>query len=237
MIALRPIRRIKRVATALQRYKRSRGFGIHSPFAFHFILRVLREKAPYYCYPQLVTKRRSAAGLLAGEDSRANVMSVKCMKMLLRLAAWFRPDTVLVLGDDCGLGVISLLSASSKTTAVTAGMGREAGVMLRPLASRVRPVSDVAAAVAAYGVMTESSFMLVNGESCSDMEAACSAAVAATEAGGIVVFRSLDTSAEAMRQWNRILGIMKWGMTFSNGKTGIIVARKHLPRQDFSLWF
>lgn len=57
MIALRPIRRIKRVATALQRYKRSRGFGVHSPFAFHFILRVLREKSPYYCYPQLVARR------------------------------------------------------------------------------------------------------------------------------------------------------------------------------------
>lgn len=225
------------MTTALQRYKRSRGFGVHSPFAFHFILRVLREKSPYYCYPQLMARRRSAIALMASERKHGQAMSVKCMKMLLRLSAWFRPSRVLVLGDDCGLGVISLLSASSKTTAVTAGMGREAGVMLRPLASRVLTAAGVADAVAAYGGMTESSFMLVNGESCSDMEAACSAAVAATEAGGIVVFRSLDTSAEAMRQWNRILGIMKWGMTFSNGKTGIIVARKHLPRQDFSLWF
>lgn len=49
--------------------------------------------------------------------------------------------------------------------------------------------------------------------------------------------RSLDTAPEAMRQWRRVVGAMKWGMTFSNGKTGIIVARKHLPRQDFSLWF
>lgn len=225
------------MATALQRYKRSRGFGVHSPFAFHFILRVLREKSPYYCYPQLVARRRSAMSLTAAERNHAPVMSVKCMKMLLRLSAWFRPSRVLVLGDDCGLGVTSLLAASSASTAVTDGMPGVAAVMLRQFASRVVAVDGVADAVAAYGCMAESSFVLVNGGGCNDLEAAADAAVAATEAGGIVVVRSLDTAPEAMRQWRRVVGAMKWGMTFSNGKTGIIVARKHLPRQDFSLWF
>ncbi|MDE6490118.1 MAG: hypothetical protein K2L49_03055 [Muribaculaceae bacterium] len=221
----------------MQRYKRSRGFGVHSPFAFHFILRVLMEKAPYYCYPQLVVRRRVALGLLADAGGHRDVISVKCMKMLLRLSAWFRPRRVLVLGDDCGLAVTSLLAASSSSTAVTTGGDGVTGMILRPLAPRTTVAPDIASAIDAYGAMTESSFVLVNGGDCPDLTAATAAAAMAVDAGGVVVFRSLDAGAGVMEQWNRLSESMTCGMTFSNGKTGIIVARKHLPRQDFALWF
>lgn len=142
-----------------------------------------------------------------------------------------------MLGDDCGLGVTSLLAASSASTAVTDGMPGVAAVMLRQLASRVVAVDGVADAVAAYGCMAESSFVLVNGGGCNDIEAAADAAVAAIEAGGIVVVRSLDTAARSHAAVAACGRRDEVGRTFSNGKTGIIVARKHLPRQDFSLWF
>ncbi|MCM1255920.1 MAG: hypothetical protein NC221_07365 [Duncaniella sp.] len=38
----------------IKRWWRSKGFGIHSPFAFYFILRVLREKLPYYAYSEIL---------------------------------------------------------------------------------------------------------------------------------------------------------------------------------------
>ena len=40
--------RMHRYRTALSRRHRSGGFGIHSPFAFNFVLNVLRERLPYY---------------------------------------------------------------------------------------------------------------------------------------------------------------------------------------------
>jgi hypothetical protein len=37
-------KRLKLYLTAMRRYNRSKGFGIHSPFAYTFVLRVLREQ-------------------------------------------------------------------------------------------------------------------------------------------------------------------------------------------------
>ena len=41
-----------------------RGDGVHSPFAFHFITRVVRNRRPYYCFEELrgeVKRRRKDA--------------------------------------------------------------------------------------------------------------------------------------------------------------------------------
>jgi hypothetical protein len=61
-------------------YRTSHGFGVHSPFAFHFITRVLREKLPYYDFVERVT---------APDD-----------RLLYRVANFFHPTTVCMLGAD-----------------------------------------------------------------------------------------------------------------------------------------
>ena len=37
----------------IKRQRSSRGFGIHSPFAYNFVMNVLREKYPYYAYDEI----------------------------------------------------------------------------------------------------------------------------------------------------------------------------------------
>lgn len=41
--------------TRLRRARVSRGFSVHSPFAYRFITWVLRERLPYYCFDTQVT--------------------------------------------------------------------------------------------------------------------------------------------------------------------------------------
>lgn len=40
----------------LKRLRSSRGFGIHSPFAYNFVLNVLRERYPYYAYDEIIER-------------------------------------------------------------------------------------------------------------------------------------------------------------------------------------
>ena len=47
-------RRIREIARWPRRYRTSSGFGVHSPFAFDFITKVLRDReAYYYAYPEI----------------------------------------------------------------------------------------------------------------------------------------------------------------------------------------
>lgn len=63
----------------LKRYRHTRGFGVHSPFAFRFITECIGEQWPYYAYDTLRTPRQRFA---------------------LRLGAYFQPDEIRALSPD-----------------------------------------------------------------------------------------------------------------------------------------
>ncbi len=62
----------------LARYRHSKGFGVHSPFAFRFITEVLGERCPYYDY-----------SLLGSAHQR----------LVYRIAARLQPSTYCTAGD------------------------------------------------------------------------------------------------------------------------------------------
>lgn len=68
----------------LKRAWRSRGFGIHSPFAFRFVTTVLRQQGEYYAYSDL---RRLTSGRKP-EFARCTLM--------FRLVCEFRPQSVIL---------------------------------------------------------------------------------------------------------------------------------------------
>jgi len=82
-------------ARAPQRAVRSRGFGVHSPFAFRFIREVLRQPYAYYCYSEI---SRAASDT---KDERV-------AKALFRLALFFREERMDVSGPISKAGQLAL---------------------------------------------------------------------------------------------------------------------------------
>jgi hypothetical protein len=65
-----------------KRWRHSKGFGIHSPFAYRFITEVLCQPLPYYSYSRI------------GSD--------KDLRLLVRLLAFFRPERIMIMSRNPG---------------------------------------------------------------------------------------------------------------------------------------
>ncbi len=90
-----PLRRLKR-------WWRSKGFGIHSPFAFYFVTRVLRERLPYYAYADI--DRMCAHSAVRSRE----------LKLLFRVACYFNPSDVMLAASVPSELADTLLLADSR---------------------------------------------------------------------------------------------------------------------------
>ena len=71
-----------------------RGDGVHSPFAFHFITRVVRNRRPYYCFEELrgeVKRRRKDA------KTCPPIHRVRTLELLFRTAHELEAKNILVV--------------------------------------------------------------------------------------------------------------------------------------------
>lgn len=103
-----------------QRLRHSRGFGIHSPFAFRFITEVLNERLPYYAYDRINST-------VAGHSARE-------WRTLFRVLVYFRPERVAVISvnPEFRREALSILHLAT-SQAVVAECAREADFIISDL--------------------------------------------------------------------------------------------------------
>ncbi len=238
--------RFRRYCTALRRYNRSRGFGIHSPFAFYFVRRVLREGCPYYAYENLNIYHSLAKRLISKHNATRNrLISLRIAKMLFRIACYFQPKDILQIGCCYGVSTMTLLEVSrlSHVTAVF-DPGHNCGIfesVTQPRHNRIAIADSLQSAIAQYAIKItngqQRGFVLIDNiptESINDVKnLACNI----IENGGVVIARNLSRSQPMKFLWKETCSSIIHGMTFSNYSIGIIVGLKHLPRQNYTLWF
>ena len=110
---------LRHYRTALRRLHRSRGYGIHSPFAFRFVRDVLRgRRCRYYADSELTAARRRLKR--RGADG---VPSSGMLRRLHRVVSHLQPSRVIIYGNPDQLTVMAVTLASARATQlhVTAG--------------------------------------------------------------------------------------------------------------------
>lgn len=253
--------RLRRYRTAFGRYKRGKGFGIHSPFAFGFVLKVLRERNPYYAYSNLESLRKLVISHTRHHFRHPRIISLKNAKIIFRVANYFNPLNVLQVGTSYGVSTVSVLSVSGKSHIylcepnladypVTANV-------LAEYSTRISHFTDVEAGIAAYeaamaisrknsGVAGQDEnvdwrkapFVLVNNIADEREYAEVSAFLSSLlKAEAVVVMRNLARSERVRLLWSKFCAEATFGMSFSNDKLAVFVVNRKLPRQDFSIWF
>lgn len=120
--------------------RNSKGFGIHSPYVFNLVTKIIHDYTPFYCYQEIENERHK---LLAnknkititdlGSGSKANsnctrtisniakhsLKPKKQAQLLFRLVNYFGSQNILEIGTSFGITTSYLASISSKSQVFT----------------------------------------------------------------------------------------------------------------------
>lgn len=97
-------------STFFQRIRTTKGYGVHSPFAFFFITKVINEKLPYNAYFD-ISHHLSKNAMDSKEITEIH-------HLLFRLVNFFQPQNILEIGLDKGISMLFLIAPSQKITCV-----------------------------------------------------------------------------------------------------------------------
>ncbi len=237
---------LTRYTSALGRMRRSRGYGIHSPFAFRFVLDVLCERLPYYAFGYIDELRHAVvAAVRTGFWRHPRVISAKNARMLFRITNYFNPRRILQVGTSYGVSSASMLAVDSRSRLWL----YEPHLDSYPVVARVLApyIERVTTGILLPGLIAEwraapgddEPFVLVNdlpgGEA--DYEAVSALLRDVIDGGGTVVLRNLSREVLMERLWDDCVAHGDRGQLFTNGKIAVVVASRKLQREVFTLWF
>lgn len=211
---------LKRTLKAPARISTGKGFGVHSPFAYAFITRVLREDLPFYAYSSQKSRYRRVRKTAVHHP----FLTLKRIKLLFRTINYFSPMSVLQIGSDNGLVTSALLDVSSTMEISRYGCDSE---YLSPQVTDYVAFSD-----AISGHFPDVVIVVTENE---DSEV-LSVLKKAIENESVIIFPCIDHNPQISQLWDGVNAVADYGMTFTNDRFGVLVARKKLPRQKFTLW-
>ncbi len=93
---------LERPFIRLVRFPHRRGYGVHSPFAFNLITRVIYERAPYYKYRDLHQAERQ---LSATKPKAWRGEPLRVKRLLFRLVNYARPRLIVDAGTPSAAGL------------------------------------------------------------------------------------------------------------------------------------
>jgi len=100
------IYRLSKTGTRLlYKIRHHKGHGIHSPFVFNFITRVIEEKAPYYAYDDIYNYLENFPEIKHNET--------KLNRFSFRVVNYFNAKKILELGAGDGINTLYITSVSS----------------------------------------------------------------------------------------------------------------------------
>ena len=236
--------KLKNIGTALSRYQASKGFGVHSPFAFKFILNVLDEKYEYYAYDKLQQLRINVVERTRRENGyKPRVISISEAAAIFRVANYYNPQLFLSIGSSYGVAAASMLAVSKRSRMFlyddnSAQNNAAAREILSGYGDRIVQGEDLQNTISGYITALGDNDMFVTVNNIADHDTATATALIDTAVSrrGVFIMRNIDSSRNMARLWQHCKQAMTYGMTFGNGKTAVMVLNPKLPRQDFEIW-
>lgn len=243
------------------RYRK--GFGVHSPFVFNLITKVIEERCPYYSFYdiELVRKqllfrddritypdRRQQGRLRSrtiGEIVEREAIKAKHGRLLFRLTNYFKPEYILQLGPSMGLSTLYLTSYASGLKCIALENVPEFASIARmtfekaarnPIDLRVGSYKDLLPK--ALEDMKRLDFVFFNTlyeqQNNSRLFEECLKHV---HDDTVFVFEGIKASRNMREFWQEVCGHPEVTVTIDLYSMGIVLFNKRLHKRDYIVYF
>ncbi|MDE7368611.1 MAG: hypothetical protein K2N08_02415 [Muribaculaceae bacterium] len=226
--------RIKRFITAPLRLRTSRGFGVHSPFAFSFIINVLKQHDSFYSY-STQNKRTVAA-----RNYAQNLPTKSLQHLIFRICNRFHPDVVFEIGHSSGLEAMAVLDYSSNCKLMSYDNRQPSELFINITErskDRITIVPNFRIGIEQYNNLTTESTPLVVVNRAQNNDTDRDFIISILDRDGVALFTDIQHDPVTKALWDEINDRLEThGMTFTNDRRGVIVGNPKLPRQCYRLW-
>lgn len=227
---------LKRYLNAWSRHHRSGGFGIHSPYAYHFVRNVWRQRLPYYAYSDLHALLETIKDSTTRQQRRElDMISEKEAKLLFRLTNFFNPQHILQAGAATGVESVAMMAANSQSRLRLYDPQLEqkplAVRVLQSQLDRVECYNDLNVAVDEMLAEADTSRLALINIPVDEV-----LLKRLLDAEVVVILRNLNHGQTLSDLFDACCDHMQSGQTYTNNKIAILNPNPKLQREDFLLW-
>lgn len=202
----------RRIWNWCRRFRYRCGYGVHSPSDFFLITSVIYEGLPYYAYDRL----KASSGLKSLPHYREKVN-----KLLFRLVNFFRPISLIEVGEGNGDSIRYMREACSSMKAVSLkGDGQEA--TLRQLKVELEKVKKLdflhIGHIAYYKDIFEMAYPYLHSQSC-------------------VVIGNIYMTKERKEWWSQLLADERVRISFDLYDIGLVLFEEKRFKQNYKVNF
>lgn len=235
---------LKRILIWLLRFRKRRGYGVHSPFAFNLITGVFYEKTPYYDYDYLrevvsKTRKKSKA------HWKRYLENYRIYELLFRLANYAEANTILEIGTSVGVSSIYLSCSRKNARFITLDEKSETNEMALSLFKNYSSKVDFRAGIAsdmlpqAIDELETIDFLLLHpgNYTLDSIQLMVEMCLDKSNPQSVFVIQDIYSSHAIKNWWHELVSDQRMGITFDLYDMGIIFFDKKKIKQDYRVNF
>lgn len=223
--------------------------GVHSPFVFDLVTNVIYTDKDYYAYKglerfreQLLRSDKLVDNLKISELA-ADALTPKYVKLLLRLANRFQPDTILEIGNSIGIETAYMASANSAAKIIKLESSKNLAVVLKEnfKALKLDNIAIVTEPLEKLPVVLDRlntlGFVFINMQSSEEVLNSFSQSLAKANENSVFVINDIAVSKEMKSVWEEIKNNDAVSVTVDLFQLGIVFFRREQVKEHFLIRF
>ncbi|WP_280744540.1 MULTISPECIES: SAM-dependent methyltransferase [unclassified Parabacteroides] len=225
-----------------RRLRYRKGHGVHSPFVYNLITKVIEERSPYYCFDDIELIRKQIPDK---KVATRQAISPKHGALLFRLANHFNAESILQVGSTAGLSMLYLSSHAPNRLCVSL----ETNPALVPIAKWVYEKADRTDIDQRTGDLSEmlrralvemKNPDIIYFNVCheqSDPVALFNSCVRYLHTGSVIVFEGIRMNQRMRDSWKEISSHSIVSVSIDLYSMGILFFNERLHKREYIVYF